>query len=201
MASLKDLYNYVLQNKIKELENQTLGQKGSSDKLSNLLKDANNLYKVKIKENDELKNKINGLENLNDQLKSKDLRINNLDVQNKIFESGRDEFKKLYELESKKNNELMNELQELKNLKDQEAMVTKILNPNKSNLNKPLFKPSNSPTGNIYKKIDMSIDDKKQSEKSITPATKGFLIQIHKNIIKNLNSEYNDLIIKSKGYN
>ena len=55
--------------------------------------------------------------------------------------------------------------------------------------------------GNIYKKIDMSIDDKKQSEKSINPATKGFLIEMHKSNIKNLNSEYNDLIIKSKDYN
>ena len=104
IASLKDLYNSnkrennVLKNKIKELENQILDQKSSSNKLSNLLKDSNNLFKVKIKENDELKNKINGLENLNDQLKNKDLRINNLDVQNKILESGRDEFKKLYDL-------------------------------------------------------------------------------------------------------
>ena len=45
IASLKDLYNSnkrendVLKNKIKELENQILYQKGSSDKLSNLLKD------------------------------------------------------------------------------------------------------------------------------------------------------------------
>ena len=50
IASLKDLYNSnkiendVLKNKIKELENKILDQKGSSDKLSKLLQDANNLY-------------------------------------------------------------------------------------------------------------------------------------------------------------
>ena len=45
---------------------------------------------------------------------------------------------------------------------------------------------------NVYKKIEKVIDDKKQSEKSINPATKEFLIQMHKSNIENLNSQYRD---------
>ena len=108
ITSLKDLYtsnkkeNDVLRNKIKELENQILDQKGSSDNLSNLLKDTNNLYKIKSKENDELINKINELENLKDQLENQNLKINDLDAQNKLLKSRRDEFRKLYDTKIKK---------------------------------------------------------------------------------------------------
>ena len=107
------------------------------------------------------------------------MKIDDLRAQNKLLESGRDEFKKLYDLEVKKNNEKKNEIQELLNLKIQKTITLKEI-PSIKPYNRPSNLQSNLNTGNIYKKIDKIIDDKKQNERSINPATKGFLIEIHK---------------------
>ena len=94
-----------------------------------------------------------------------------------MLKSGRDEIKKLYGLKVKENNKLENEIQKLKDLKAQEAMTVNLSKLNKFDKKELFITSSNLPTGDIYKPIYMNIDDKKQSEKSINPATAGFLIK------------------------
>ena len=168
--------NDEIKNKIKELENQILNEKGTSDKLNKLFKDANNLYKISSKENDELKNKIQELENLESRLRNqkliddrnKDIKINNLINQNKLLESGRNYFKEQHDLTIKEINKLKNEIQELKNLKFQESLVSKL---DISKLNK--FSPSGLdvksplPTGIKFEEIKSDKDDEEQNKKQL----------------------------------
>ena len=150
--SLRDLCNSnkkennEIKNKIKELENQKLNERDSSNEQSKLLKDGNNLYNIKSKENEKLRNKIQELE------KSK--------------KSAR---------ESKEINELKNKIQELENLEAQESIIPKpyLLKLNKINL-KTLDVKSPLPTETKYKEIKFDKDDEKQNKQTINPATAGF---------------------------
>ena len=75
-------------------------------------------------------------------------------------------------------------------------MTANLSKLNKFDLEKPFITSSNLLTGETRKPLDLNIDDEKQSKEFINPGSAGFLIETHKNNIKVLNSQYNDLILK-----